>query len=164
MPSPKRRILELVGEERYPLSKADLVALLDAAGSDADVLLAAAVLDPAEFPDRRTLGRCLDEAFGMPSAFTQTSALEHEPVAAPPADDAADDAADELDDGDLWVTDGDDLTVRRLRSLLDQFAPDAIVSAVLEGPEDDEPLVPIAVYADSRTGGLVVSMTRLNSG
>jgi hypothetical protein len=161
MPSPKRRILAVVGDERYPLSKSDLVALLDAAGSEADVLLAAAVLDHAEFADRSALGRCLDEAFGMPSAFTGGSALELETSAPHESDDAS---AVEIDDGDLWATDGSELTVRRLRSLLDQFGPDATVSGELEGEDEDEPLVPVAVYADPRTGGVVLSMTRLNSG
>jgi hypothetical protein len=48
--------------------------------------------------------------------------------------------------------------------LLDQFGPDATVSGELEGEDEDEPLVPVAVYADPRTGGVVLSMTRLNSG
>lgn len=78
MPSAKRQILEVAQDAEFPLTRADLVALLATAGVDHEVVMAASLLDDHEFVDIDELEHRLDEAFGMPDAFTDTSALEHD--------------------------------------------------------------------------------------
>ena len=76
MASAKRQILEVVGDAPYPLTRSDLVVLLGAAGVDHEVVMAASLLEDREFADVSELEHRLDDAFGMPDAFTDTSALE----------------------------------------------------------------------------------------
>jgi hypothetical protein len=78
VPSAKRQILELVRESDFPLTRSDLVALLGAAGADAEVVMVASLLDDNRFVDEAELEHRLDEAFGMPDAFTDASALDND--------------------------------------------------------------------------------------
>lgn len=75
MASAKRQILEVAREADYPLTRADLVALLTASGVDHEVVMLASLLDDHEFVDVAELEHRLDDAFGMPDAFTDISAL-----------------------------------------------------------------------------------------
>ncbi|HEX7097259.1 MAG TPA: hypothetical protein VF183_15340, partial [Acidimicrobiales bacterium] len=78
MSSPKRQILEVVRDEQFPLTKSELVTILGTAGLDQEVVMVASLLDDTEFTDEDELEHRLDEAMGMPDAFTDLSALEHD--------------------------------------------------------------------------------------
>lgn len=72
MASPKQQILDVVGDDAYPLSKAELVSLLEERGVDPDVLGVATAIPDDHFVSRAELEYRLDDALGMPDADTRT--------------------------------------------------------------------------------------------
>lgn len=72
MASAKSQILELVAADAYPLSKAELITLLEDADVDPDVLGVAMGIADERFVTRAELEFRLDDALGMPDADPRT--------------------------------------------------------------------------------------------
>lgn len=80
MATAKSQILELVGDDAYPLSKAELITLLEDADVEPDVLGMAMGIADERFVTRAELEFRLDDALGMPDADPRTdSALVGDP-------------------------------------------------------------------------------------
>jgi hypothetical protein len=161
MSTPKRLVLDAASDGPFPLSKAELVSRLDETVIDQDVLLSVTLLEDDEFGTLDELREAIDTAFGMPDAITTESALEHDPPRAPRQGRSS--VIGNTSGDEIWEGGARDLTVAELRSLLEDFEDDSVVTIELDDAEVSQPMAPIGVRFDEATGGIVIEATWLNS-
>jgi hypothetical protein len=76
MASLKRAVLEAVPPGAYPLSKSELLTILEGERIDADTVSMVSLLDDQRFVNEDELAHRLDEAVGVPDVVIETSALD----------------------------------------------------------------------------------------
>jgi hypothetical protein len=76
MASLKRAVLEAVPSDAYPLSKQELLSILEGGEVDADMVSMVSLMDDHRFVSEDELAHRLDEAVGVPDVVIETSALD----------------------------------------------------------------------------------------
>jgi hypothetical protein len=76
--SPRARLDRIVEDTDFPLTKAELVAIIESRGGEPELAEVVQPLADEHYADRAELLTRLDEALGMPDATTYRSVLEED--------------------------------------------------------------------------------------